>query len=99
MIEKQKIRIADLEAEVALEKENSSSIGKSYEAAKSEIISLKQSNEALQRAVALNEQTIALLQTDNAKQKTAAKKANKAKWKARGVAAVLILLEIFRVAR
>lgn len=93
VIGKQEKRIETLEAELAAEKENSASIGKSYESAKSEIASLKQSNEALSRAVALNEQTIELLKEDNAKQRDKAKKANKEKWKARAVAAAVIALQ------
>ncbi|HEX8637362.1 MAG TPA: hypothetical protein VF692_04820 [Pyrinomonadaceae bacterium] len=97
VIAAQEIRIKDLESEVAVEKENSASVSKSYESAKSEIVSLKQSNEALSRAVSINEQTISLLQADNTKQKDKAKKANKAKWKAYGVVAVDIALRlIFR---
>lgn len=93
MIEKQKVRINDLENEVIASAEISQSIGKSYESAKSEITSLKQSNEALSRAVALNENTIALLQTDIAKQKEKAKKARSDKWKAYAVAAGVIALK------
>lgn len=86
-------RIADLEALVAVEQENSASVGKSYEAAKSEIANLKSANESLRKAVSLNEQTIALLQSDNSKQKEKAKKATKAKWKAYAVAAGVIALK------
>ncbi len=90
LISVQENRIAELETEVALERTNSESIGKSYEVAKSEIVSLKSENESLRKAVALNEQTIALLQTDNVKQKEKAKKATRDKWKAYGVAAIAI---------
>lgn len=93
IIQKQKTRIKDLETENALEQENSASISKSYETAKIEIASLKQSNEALFRAVATNEQTIALLQSDNTKQREKAKNANKAKWKAYAVAAGVVALK------
>jgi chromosome segregation ATPase len=96
VIGKQEKRITDLEAELAAEKENSASLGKSYESAKSEIVSLKQSNEALSRAVSINEQTIELLQADNAKQREKAKKANKEKWKARFAAAFLIAVQLIR---
>lgn len=92
VIAAQENRIKDLESEVAAEKENSASIGKSYESAKSEISSLKQSTQALSRAVSLNEQTIALLQADNAKQKDKAKRATRDKWKAIAVAAGAIAL-------
>lgn len=94
LIEAQEKRVADLEAELMLEKENSASIAKSYEAAKSEISSLKTSNEALARAVAINENTIAILQTDNAKQRDKAKKAVRDKWKAILVAAGLFALKV-----
>lgn len=94
LIEKQKNRITDLEAEISIERENSASVSKSYESAKSEISSLKSSNEALARAVALNENTITLLQADNAKQRDRVKQANKAKWKAYGVAAVTVALKL-----
>lgn len=93
LIAEQEKRIADLEAENAVEKENSASIGKSYESAKSEITSLKQSNNALARAVAINESTIAALQTDNAKQREKVKKANADKWKAVAVAAGVVILK------
>ena len=73
-------RIADLESELIVERENSASISKSYETAQSEITSLKSSNTALARAVAINEDTIAKLQTDNAKQRGKVKNANKTKW-------------------
>jgi hypothetical protein len=89
----QEKRIADLESELTLEKENSDSISKSYEAAKIEISSLKTSNEALARAVQINETTIALLQEDNLKQRDKAKQANKGKWKAIAVAAGVIALK------
>lgn len=85
-------RIADLETQVALEQENSASIGKSYDAAKLEIINLKAANESLRKAVSTNEQTIALLQSDDAKQREKVKKATKAKWKAYGAAAIAIAI-------
>lgn len=75
------------------ERENSASVSKSYELARIEIASLKQSNEALSRAVAINENTIALLQLDNQKQREKVKAANKAKWKAIAVAASVIALK------
>ena len=93
MIEKQTARIADLESELASEKENSASVSKSYESAKTEISSLKISNEALARAVRINEGTIALLQEDNAKQRDKAKRATRDKWKAIAVAAGVIALK------
>lgn len=94
VIAAQENRIKDLESEVSAEKENSASVSKSYDAAKSELVFLRQSNEALRRAVALNEQTVALLQTDNAKQKERAKKATRDKWKAYAVAAGVIALKL-----
>ena len=93
LIEKQATRITDLENELIVERENSASISKSYDSAKIEISSLKSSNEALARAVAINEGTIALLQEDNAKQRDKLKKANKDKWKAYAVAAGIIALK------
>lgn len=93
LIEKQKNRIADLENELIVERENSASIGKSYESARIEISALKSSNEALTRAVALNEQTIELLKADNTKQRDKAKQANKAKWKAYAALAGVIALK------
>jgi len=94
LIEKQNSRINDLENELIVERENSASVSKSYELAKSEITSLKQSNEALARAVSLNEGTIALLQADNQKQRDKVKQANKAKWKAIAAAAGVIVLKV-----
>ena len=94
VIAAQEKRIADLETELEVEKENSASIGKSYESAISEISSLKTSNAALARAVAVNEDTIAKLLADNAKQREKAKKAARAKWKAIAVAAGVIVLKI-----
>jgi hypothetical protein len=93
LIFEQQKRITDLESQIAVEQENFASIGKSYESAKTEIVFLKKSNEALVRAVATNEQTIALLQSDNAKQREKAKKANNAKWKAYAAAAAAIALQ------
>ncbi len=87
-------RIADLESELAVTRENSASIGKSYEAAVSEISSLKTANAALSRAVAVNEDTIAKLQADNAKQRDKAKRANRDKWKAIAVAGGIIVLKL-----
>ncbi len=92
VIAAQEQRISELEAEVALEQENSQSVGKSYEAAKAEIVNLKSANESLRKAVATNEQTIALLQSDNAKKTEKAKKATKAKYKAYGVTVITLLL-------
>lgn len=94
LIEKQAARIADLEAELVAERENSASIEKSYSLARTEIGYLKQSNEALSRAVAVNEQTIELLKADNEKQRAATRKAKKEKWKAYGVAAVAVALKL-----
>lgn len=87
-------RIADLEAELAVEKENSASISKSYDSAVSEISSLKTSNAALARAVAINEDTIAKLQTDNQKQRDKAKRATRDKWKVIAVGAGVIALKL-----
>ncbi|HEX8289822.1 MAG TPA: hypothetical protein VF556_17705 [Pyrinomonadaceae bacterium] len=81
-------RITYLETQIALEQENSTSLGKSYDAAQTEISFLKKSNEAYTRAIATNEQTIAMLQSDNVKQREKAKKAVKDKWKAYAAAAV-----------
>ncbi len=94
LISKQKNRIADLEAEVAVTRENSASISKSYEAAQSEIASLKTSNAALARAVAINEDTIAKLQADNEKQRDKAKRATRDKWKAIAVASGIIVIKL-----
>lgn len=93
LISKQETRITDLETENALEKENSASVSKSYDSAKSEIASLKESNAALLRAVAVNEKTISMLSSDNTKQREKAKKAVKDKWKAYSVAAITIALK------
>ena len=94
LIEKQNTRISDLETEVAFERENAASLGKSYESAKSEISSLKTANEALARAVAINEQTVSILQTDNAKQRDKAKRAVRDKWKVILVAAGIFALKL-----
>ena len=94
LIEKQTARINDLENELIVERENSASVSKSYELSKTEISALKTSNEALSRAVAINEGTIAILQEDNARQRDKAKKANNAKWKAYGIAAVAVALKL-----
>ena len=93
LISEQENRIADLQSELDVEKENSASIGVSYESAKSEIVSLKSSNAALGRAVAINEDTISKLQTENAKQKEKAKNAEKTKWKVIAVAAGIVALK------
>lgn len=85
-------RIADLETENAVERENSTSLAKSNEALMSENASLKSANESLHAADNLNKQTIALLQADNAKKTEKAKKATKEKWKAYGVAAVTLAI-------
>lgn len=93
MIDAQKSRIKDLEAEVAAEKENSGSIAKSYLSAVKEIDALKRSNAALERAVAMNESTIEMLKTDNDKQRAKVKKANREKVKAYVVAGVALALK------
>lgn len=93
LIEVQNARIKDLEAEVAAEKENSSSLGKSYESAVKEIDALKRSNAALERAVAMNESTIEMLRADNDKQRAKVKKANREKVKAYVVAAAALALK------
>lgn len=93
LIEKQNTRIKDLEAELAAEKENSTSLEKSYAGAIGEIDSLKRSNATLERAVAMNESTIELLKADNEKQRAKVKKANKEKWKAYAIAAGAIALK------
>lgn len=90
----QEKRIADLESEVSLERENAGSIQQSYDSAKSEIDSLRRANDALSRAVTLNEQTIALLQSDRDKWKDEAKKQKKGKYKAYLIAAGAIALKL-----
>lgn len=93
LIEKQNTRIADLENELIVERENSASVVKSYDSAISEISSLKSSNESLSKAVAINEQTISILQADNVRQREKAKKANLGKWKIIAAAAGVIALK------
>jgi peptidoglycan hydrolase CwlO-like protein len=93
LITAQEARIKDLEAEVSAERENGASLGKSYKAAQSEIDSLKRANEALHKAVSVNEQTISLLQTDRDKWKDKAKKETRSKYKAYIVAGGLLLLK------
>jgi hypothetical protein len=95
VITRQKQRINDLEAEGSVERENSDSLSKSYTSAKSEIASLKQSNEALARAVAINEDTISKLAADNSKQREKAKKATREKWRAYAIAGGILVLKIF----
>ncbi len=90
----QENRIEDLENELIVTRENSNSISKSYTAAQSEILSLKTSNAALARAVAINEDTIAKLQTDNIKQREKAKNAQKTMWKVIAGAAGVIILKL-----
>lgn len=90
LISQQEKRIADLENELIVEQENSASVGKSYDLAISEISLLKTSNEALARAVAINENTVAMLQADNAKQREKAKRATLGKWKIYAIAAGVI---------
>ena len=93
LIASQDARIKDLETELAAEKENSSSLGKSYAGAQSEIDALKRSNAALERAVAMNESTIELLKTEVDNQRAKVKKANKEKVKAYIIAAGAIALK------
>jgi uncharacterized lipoprotein YajG len=93
LIAAQEKRIADLEAESTAEKENAVSLSKSYLAAQSEIGSLRSANEALHKAVALNEQTISLLTTDRDKWKDEAHKQKKAKYKAYILAGSIIALK------
>lgn len=94
IIAAQEKRITDLEAQTAAEKENSDSIERSYNLAKSEIDSLRRANDALSRAVTLNEQTIALISSDRDKWKTEAKKQKKGKYKAYLIAAGAIALKL-----
>lgn len=93
VIEAQEKHITDLEAQIAGEQEKSESLEKSYLSAKSEIESLRSSNEALRRAVKLNEQTLALLAEDNSKQKEKARKAEKKKYQAYLIAIGAIALK------
>jgi peptidoglycan hydrolase CwlO-like protein len=93
LITTQETRIKDLEAEVSAERENGESLTKSYAAAQAEISSLKNANESLHKAVTINEQTIALLQSDRDKWKDKAKKETRAKYKAWAVAAGVIALK------
>lgn len=78
LIKTQDENIIALENQIKSEQENADSLEKSYTAAKSEINSLRTANDALTKAVALNEQTIALLQTDLTKER-----ASKKKWRSR----------------
>lgn len=94
LIAAQNDRILSLEAENTAERENSASLSKSYEKALSEIDSLKTSNAALSRAVALNESTVAMLQEDNKKQRSKAKKATKDKWIAYAALAGTLALKL-----
>jgi Ni,Fe-hydrogenase maturation factor len=55
-------RITALEAQVTVEQSNASSIAKSYESSVREIESLRSANSALERAIVLHEQSIAILQ-------------------------------------
>jgi chromosome segregation ATPase len=91
LIQKQTARITSLEAELSAEKENSESTSRSYENAKSEITSLRTANAALERAVALNEKTIALLQTDLEKTRREKKKWRNRTIKLAGTVAVIVL--------
>ena len=94
LIKKQAARIADLELEVVAEKENSESTSRSYEAAKSEITSLRTANAALERAVALNEKTIALLQTDLTKERESKKKWRSRTFKIGATLAAILITKI-----
>jgi len=94
VINKQPAHITDLEAEGTAEKENSSSLNRSYENAKSEINSLRNANDALTKAVALNEQTIALLQGDLTKERASRKKWQKRTFQAVGTLAAIVFTKI-----
>jgi len=93
LIKAQNDRIAVLETEKAAERENGESLSKSYASAQKEIESLRSANEALHKAVAVNEQTISLLQTDRDKWKGKAKHETRAKYKAYLIAAGMIVLK------
>jgi chromosome segregation ATPase len=74
LIRVQNEQIAALENQLQTETENSSSINRSYENAKSEINSLRTANDALEKAVALHTETITLLQSDLIKERQSKKK-------------------------
>jgi len=93
LIAAQEKRIADLETEIAAEKENSQSVTRSYDSAKREIDSLRAANEALHKVIVLNEQTIAALQADRDHWKDKAHKEKMGKYKAYIVAAGVIALK------
>lgn len=93
LIVAQEKRVKDLEAESAAERENGESVGRSYAAAQAEISALRSANESLHKAVALNEQTIAMIQSDRDRWKDKAKKEKSAKYKAYIVAAGVIALK------
>jgi len=94
LIAAQETRIKDLEAEVAAEHENGESLSKSYTAAEAEITALRQANEALHKAVAVNVQTVAMLQTDRDKWKDKSKHERNSKYKAYVVIAGVIALKL-----
>gem|GEM_PF-6422657 len=78
LVNAQNDQIAALENQVKTETENSTSLNRSYQNAKSEINSLRAANDALTKAIVLNEQTIALLQGDLREER-----ASKKKWRSR----------------
>jgi chromosome segregation ATPase len=94
VIEANKTNIAALEAEIKLEKENSASLNNSYEAAKREIVALRTANDALQKAVELNNQTITLLKSDNEALKLKNKRLKKDKLRAYAVALGIFLIKV-----
>lgn len=95
LIEKQTARIETLEAELSAEKENSESLSRSYENAKSEITSLRTANAALERAIAINEKTIALLQTDLEKTRASRKKWRNRTIKIGAAIGAIVLSKVF----
>jgi chromosome segregation ATPase len=84
-------RINTLDSQIKLETENSSSLSRSYEAAKSEIMSLRAANAALERAIASQEKTIALLQAELSKERKSKKKWQKRALSLAAVAALSLL--------
>jgi septal ring factor EnvC (AmiA/AmiB activator) len=77
LVEAQRAEIATLEKQLAAEKANSASLATSYQAAEREIEQLRRSVGFLERAITLNEQTIAVLKSDNERLKGEARKSRK----------------------
>lgn len=77
LVASQKEQIVALEAQLAQERANGASLSKSYADAEREITNLRTATAALERAITLHEQSIAILKSETERAQKEAKKQRK----------------------